>query len=132
METKSQRSDLYGTIILQAAEEGLLKIANEWGKRARNEDLLMPAKTCYSMAKAHFKDGDEISSLWWIETAGKEKGSTPSARLGRFIDTVAGFGAGQYSPQTSERVDAGTGSMPNSPTVQGVVIALSHPFHAHT
>jgi len=107
METKSQRSDLYGTIILQAAEEGLLKIANEWGKRARNEDLLMPAKTCYSMAKAHFKDGDEISSLWWIETAGKEKGSTPSARLGRFIDTVAGFGAGQYSPQTSERVDAG-------------------------
>ncbi len=43
-----------------------------------------------------------------------------------FLDPVRayqGHQSGQYSPQTSERVDAGTGSMTNSATAQGVLVA---------
>lgn len=110
LEKKRDRSDLYDSIIRQTAEVGLLKEAEDWAKRAADEGLWIPVKTCYRMAKANFKDGDEVSSLRWVDAARREKGSTPLIRFGRFVDVVTalrGSSEGEYSPTTSERVDVG-------------------------
>ncbi|CAJ1369031.1 unnamed protein product [Effrenium voratum] len=79
----------YNSIIRISAEAGLMEISMDWAKRMRSENFWVQPNTCYAVAKAHFKKGDEVSSLWWIDQAKEgDRGATAQSRLSRFVETV--------------------------------------------